>query len=243
MPPIPVYSDAPITPQHPDGITPSTTSAHAADQSAPNPTQTTDLPASNTVPSGGPPPPQPGAVPYPPAQPGARPPAPTGSYASPPQPQPGSVPTVTATVTQTTTIQSPFPSNLPPQFGLPPPTQNFAPTKSTAAAAAPAGLPSLHQHPLPAAPPVQGANPYNSRGTDGPALGERRHSIEHPPGYMQNPYAADGTPEQRARLHEVAEQERDNEGVLGNVRKVVGELGENIGKVENNVWKWVGGGK
>ncbi|KAF1985241.1 hypothetical protein K402DRAFT_455219 [Aulographum hederae CBS 113979] len=258
MPPIPVYTNAPI---HPIGVTPETAAPEAQ---ASSPTRTTNPPPTTTttasVESPGPPPPQPGARPV----------APTASLHSRsnssskyiPQPQPGAVPsaspatpTATATINSTTTLQQPpLP---PPQLSMPAPTSNYASTHSTTAAS------PTHQGPttLPLGPV---ASPTEA-GTD------QRHSIEHPPGYVQNPYAADGTAEQRARYAMVAEQERgsggfgalgvggglpgvgggncggglgegggggfDDNGVWEGLKKGLGQVGAYAQKMEEEAWK------
>lgn len=213
MPPIKVYANAPL---HPDGVTPKTAEAAPDEQPAPIPTPTTSLP--HTDPSQ-PPPPQPGARP----QPG---PAPTASLSTdPPAPQPGATPQPIITATHTTTTTSVLPP--PSQLSIPPPTENYAPTRSTNAVP----QPSPFEHGGVTSLPVTGG------------LHGRRASLEHPPGYVQNPYAADGTAADRARLGEAARQAHEEEGVIGSVKGWVQGAGETLGKLEGEAWKWAQGKK
>lgn len=182
MPPIPIYSDAPIKPEpaaaKAEGVTPQTAAANGHQQ--PTPTRTT---ATTTAPASdpsAPPPPQPGAAPVPP---------PTSQFSaasSPPRPHPGAAPvpaptdsssnnnnnsTVTKTVTETvTTLGGP-----PPQFGIPAPGANAAATRSTDA-----GVPQHSAN--------NGPTTINFGAADGGATrarGSSTASLEHPPGYVQ----------------------------------------------------------
>jgi len=224
MPPIPVYANLPL---HPDGVTPTTAPPEGeASLSRPNPapTQTTNAPPSSTSqydPSA-PPPPQPGARPMPRAAPTA-----TPSYGDPPEPQPGASPTVhhghhiTAIHTTTHTV----PLQPPPQLSIPAPTQNQAPTHST--------QPNIPAIPYPA--PLAQYSPVE-RG-----ISEERRSLEHPPGYIQNPYAADGTANDRVRFAEADMKAKEEEGVLDSVKGWIGGVGEMAKKAEDGAWKWAQG--
>lgn len=171
MPPIPVYANAPL---HPEGVTPKTTAQE--EESQPEPTRTIATTTAASYQPSGPPPPQPGA----------RPAAPTGatsSFCDPPGPQPGDAPHVhhphhvTEThITTTTAWQQP--NQTPSQFSIPTPARNYAPTHSTTAG-------------IPQPSPFETGRADLSGQTDG--SGDGRRSLEHPPGYVQNPYAADGT--------------------------------------------------
>lgn len=180
MPPIPIYSDAPIKPQaaaaKAEGVTPQTAAANGHQQ--PAPTRTTATTTAPAFDPSAPPPPQPGAAPVPP---------PTSQFStasSPPRPQPGAAPvpaptgsssnnssTVTKTVTETvTTLSGP-----PPQFGIPAPGANAAATRSTDA--------SIPQHST-----SNGPTTINFGAVDGGATRARASStasLEHPPGYVQ----------------------------------------------------------
>ncbi|KAF2092333.1 hypothetical protein K490DRAFT_61771 [Saccharata proteae CBS 121410] len=222
MPPIPVHLNAPINPNaaKADGISPET----ATGQQQPQPTRTTNASTATAFDSSLPPPPQPGAVPQPFSA------APTPTSASPPRPQPGASATtgyIPATVTATVTNTITQPVGPPPQFFIPPPTTDANPTRSTTAAAAPAhaaypGPTTLNMGPAPTMSAVS----------------------EHPPGYVQNPYAGDGTAAQRARLEDVkAQEEGEGEGVWGSVKGVLGRMGEGLKKGEEEAWKFVEGRK
>lgn len=126
-------------------------------------------------------------------------------------------PSITATHTITDTIQTGPPS----QFAIPPPSSNRAPTRSTTAALA--GTMPRTDPPLPQTSPAE--------------TGAERHSLEHPPGYVQNPYASDRTAAQRAQFQGSGEEE----GVLGQAKKWMESAGEGLKKAEENAWRWVNG--
>lgn len=249
MPPIPIYSNAPINPQtaaaKADGVTPQTAAENNDQQQQgqapqPTPTRTTATTTAAFDPSN-PPPPQPGAVPVPPTQ--NNPPS-SSSYASPPLPQPGAAPvpaptgsvasppsSVTKTVTETVTI----PSGPPPQFSIPPPQAGsaFAPagvTRSTS-------VDSSHHRPT-----GSGSGPTTinfGAPAGGRARGSSTASLENPPGYTQrNP---DGTAAERARLEAAAEQEKEEQGVWGSVKGFAGRVGEGLKKADQEAWRLVGG--
>ncbi|KAI4828022.1 hypothetical protein E4T44_09104 [Aureobasidium sp. EXF-8845] len=188
MPPIPIYADAPITAAKADGVTP---------QTAPPPTRTTELPATTT---------STGNNSYPAAQPGAvAGPAPTGSVSrqlppapaptsttsiqtdGPPPPQPGAAPVPFTTASHSNGYNPNSPAvpraqPMPHQLNIPPPTTSALPTHSTVSAS-----PTSQSH----RPVTLPMGPVHSRPT----------SIStHPPGYQQNPYAAEMTSAQRASL-------------------------------------------
>lgn len=134
-------------------------------------------------------------------------------------------PSVTATHTTTETLQTGPPA----QFAIPPPSSNPAPTRSTAAALA-APMPRTDA-PLAQPSPAEAGAPL-------------RHGLEHPPGYVQNPYAADGTAAQRARLQAAQEEGGEGEdGVLGQAKRWVESAGEGLKRAEESAWKWVNGPK
>ncbi|KAF2101367.1 hypothetical protein NA57DRAFT_53339 [Rhizodiscina lignyota] len=227
MPPIRTFQDAPL---HPEGVTPKTAEAEGqsgsvpASNVVPAPTRTIPQPASQST---GPPPPQPGARPIPG-------PAPTSSsHGGPAPPMPGAnpnyTPSVTATVTTTTTSAVPPPE----QLNIPPPSSNYTPTKSTSSAPPP---PRTGQVQSPTRIDF-GASPVSPvrDSTD-----NERHSLEHPPGYVQNPYASDGTAVERARLEATAMNDK-NESVWGAVKSAATEVGKYAQKVEHDAWQWIDG--
>lgn len=199
MPPIPIYADAPISAAaKADGITP---------QTVPTPTRTTNLPATTTSTTNSS---------YPAAQPGAAAgPAPTGSVSrpptstistsfqndGPPPPQPGAVPMPSSTLGRSNGYDSNSPAApraqpMPQQLNIPPPTTTGLATHSTAAASPTS--PTRRPVTLPMGPVS-------------PTMHSRPQSISsHPPGYQQNPYAAEMTSAQRASLEasEAAERGR-----------------------------------
>ena len=196
MPPIPIYADAPISAPKADGVTP---------QTAPPPTRTSDLPATTTSTN---------TSSYPAAQPGAAagpaptgsvsrqaPPPPTGTISTsqhdgPPPPQPGAVPMPFAQSNgyNPNSPAAPRAQPMPHQINIPPPTTSALPTHSTAAAS-PAS-PTRRPVTLPMGPVS-------------PTMHSRPQSISsHPPGYQQNPYAAEMTSAQRASLEAAEAAER-----------------------------------
>ncbi|KAG9814127.1 hypothetical protein KCU68_g19699, partial [Aureobasidium melanogenum] len=171
-------------------------------QTAPTPTRTTDLPATSTSTSNSS---------YPAAQPGAAAgPAPTGSVSrpppppptstiptslqsdGPPPPQPGAVPMPFSTLARSNGYDSNSPAApraqpMPQQLNIPPPTTTGLATHSTATAPSPTS-PTRRPVTLPMGPVS-------------PTMHSRPQSISsHPPGYQQNPYAAEMTSAQRASL-------------------------------------------
>lgn len=229
MPPIPTFQSAPL---HADGATPKTADAQPPSQAAPasnevpQPTRTIPL-ATQATDTSGPPPPQPGALP----QPG---PAPTASYAqSPPAPMPGAnpnytppAPAVTATVTSTTTSTVPRP----PQLDMSSPSSRHTPSKSTSAIA-----PSNSHH------RSVSSSTYSfpsSPITPSSVNSNQRHSLEHPPGYVQNPYAADGTANDRARYMAAADGE-EGDDIWSTMRSAAKQMGKYAQKVEKDAWEWI----
>ena len=216
MPPIRLFKDAPL---HPQGTSqPSEDSQPETQEHLPPPTRTTNPASFNAPEPTGPPAPQPGPRSVPAATSNN-----TPSSLSPPAPQPSPPPasssptSVTATHTITETIQTGPPS----QFAMPPPSSNRAPTRSTTSATNP--LMPRTDPPLPQTSPAE------------------QHSIEHPPGYMQNPYAADATAAQRAgwegRGAGLAGEE--GEGAMGQAKTWLAEAGEGLKRAEEKAWRWV----
>lgn len=220
MPPIKVFSNAPL---HPDGVTPKTAAPAENEQiPQPTPTRTTNLPLSNPS---QPPPPQPGARP----QPG---PAPTAGLSSgPPPPQPGAEPRPVYTVTHTSTTTGTMPT--PSQLSIPPPTSNYAPTHST----------STYQPAQPAHVSPFETGAAASSTTAGVGLHNRKISLEHPPGYVQNPYSQDGSASDRARFENAAREARAEEGVVGQLKSALSGAGKKLTELETEAWRWAQGKK
>ncbi|OCK95140.1 uncharacterized protein K441DRAFT_686866 [Cenococcum geophilum 1.58] len=206
IPPIPIHSNDPITPNAPSDTTAAKPAGITPQTANPLPTRTTpaSIPATTTTDPSAPPAPQPGARPSPPTAIAA----PTGtrddSTPAPPAPAPapGARPsTVTATHTTMETRA------LPAQLSIPPPVGSAAPGRST--------TPSLCE---------TGA----------------AHSVAHPPGYAQDPYAADGSAAVRRSLEDAAVREHE-EGAQGGLWGLLGRAGEALRKGEEGVWRAVGG--
>lgn len=91
---------------------------------------------------------------------------------------------------------------------------------------------------------------------------DSRRSLEHPPGYVQNPYAADMTPELRFATHFASRQtdglpaalgytpnksrnnsraglENEDGGIWQTARKYVRRASEMVGEMEEEFWKKV----
>ncbi|KAK8257197.1 hypothetical protein IWZ00DRAFT_5804 [Phyllosticta capitalensis] len=278
MPPIPIYSNAPITAAaKPDGITPQT----ATDEQLQPPTRTTAAPTTSST-SSSPPAPQPGARPIPPTQ--AAQPAPSAAASGgPPPPQPGQAPSVataTATAPPTAAASSiPGTSNVtapPPQFNIPPPTMNAAATHSThpsTTSTSSYSPPNANAGPTtlsfgaPPPPPSSSsqyapvtASPPAAPGLSNipqptlPNASTSNTNLAHPSGYVQNPYAADGTAAQRERLVAAAEERRlDGDGgegtgvgamagsVWGSVVAAASKVGEGLKRGEEEAWRLAGG--
>jgi hypothetical protein len=283
MPPIPVHIDDPITPQKAKGVTPQTpgsagSSAHSGTTTtqeqrqpqaypparpgavagpAPTPYILSPQPIpSRTVPASalqdGPPPPQPGAVPVPPGQLAVSSTLPPASGLPPP-------PKAGETVKQPQTT----PYSPPPQMSVPPPQRNYAPTHSTSTS-----ISSL-QSPRTPNRNVSGRTTYNFGAVPDGAGHHRRVSSEHPPGYQQNIYAQEMTPEQRASLDQETRRESfvdkfglggDGDGRGGSPGGLGGgDMGETVGKAwegakgllsaagkqladaEEKAWRWANG--
>jgi hypothetical protein len=72
-------------------------------------------------------------------------------------------------------------------------------------------------------------------------LHARKPSLENPPGYVQNPYAQDGTPSDRAKFEDAARQATEEEGVVGTLRNVMAGAGKKLEEAEEAAWRWAKG--
>ncbi|KAF2668408.1 hypothetical protein BT63DRAFT_276179 [Microthyrium microscopicum] len=79
---------------------------------------------------------------------------------------------------------------------------------------------------------------YPHRQMGSPPAEPRRHSLVHPPNYMQNPYI-DGTAEQRARYQSLVEEEKEEAGIWGEVSRFAKDLGDRLADAEEQGWKWL----
>ncbi|QDS73544.1 hypothetical protein FKW77_000347 [Venturia effusa] len=219
MPPIPVYANAPL---HTKDSTPKT-KAEAVDVQT-EPTRTTTTVTSQLYQPSGPPPPQPGA----------RPASPTGrmpSFCHPPGPQPDDAPHpynqyhVTEIHIKTSTAYQ-QPAQPPSQASIQSPADNKAPTHSTASQ-------------------IAMLSPSETGRAN--LLGEiiesscGRRSLEHPPGYVQNPYAADGTAQDRMRFEQAQQEASEEEGVAGTVKNLLSGAGSALKKAEESAWGFAKG--
>lgn len=244
---IPIHTQSPISPAKPgsttlEGETPSNTSSYPPAQpgAAPTPTRT-----QATDPRHGPLPPQPGATPVPSH------PIVTAKANLPPPPKAGEVPKppeyyTPAQATPTKSTQSqPYPQ----QMTLPSPSvshgQPPASTTSTASTLSFASTASLsssqHSRPTPTSSfPPSGSN-------------RDKASLEHPPGYVQNPYASDMTPSQRFATEQASQSGgspalgynenrgtsnagfEDDAGLWGMAKKWAKEASDTVGNYVNDV--------
>lgn len=198
---IQVHTREPISPTKASGISPQT-----ADKPAGSVSQAA---STTTAASHG----------YPPPKPGAAIPTPTAaskSTCSPPAPQPGAAPIPPP---PTTTAKPSLPP--PPKAGEKPmPPEYYAPVHPTPTQPQPYP-PQMAQPPLGSYP--NGIPPGSTTSTTEPSFplsvapinlpaipagSPTRASLEHPPGYIQNPYASDMTPAQRLAA---AQRENDSE--------------------------------
>ncbi|KAM3077308.1 hypothetical protein ACMFMG_006658 [Clarireedia jacksonii] len=208
---------------------------------APTPTRTIKDASSDV-----PPPPQPGAVPKPAT--GLM--GPIPSTASPAAPAP--LPTASAF------SSSIPPPHLPHQMAIPPPQLTNPPPRSTTTA----NTPSMHS--LPISLPVHGD--ATGTGTQPPPTQTQRQSLEHPPGYQQNVYAAElpsahqhqhhNLPHanynsnysgintaggaQGARADDEQHQDGEAEGFWNNAKKWAESAGEKLSAGEKEVWRRIG---
>lgn len=249
---IPIHSEDPISPAKPIGITPHT--VHNSD--AGNPSQR----AKFTAPS---------PYTYPPAQPGAAASTPTKTIPhgyGPPAPQPGAAPAPLVSPPSTITSKPSLPP--PPKNGEKPLSpEHYASVHSTPPQPQP--YPSqLSQptvdHPFKSLPPGSTTSasmkPLNSSAeasSDSSSTGMSvRASLEHPPGYVQNPFASDMTPDQRFAAEQRQEYRSDtlpslgyidnsmgsrpgleeDETAWGTAKKLLKETGEQVSKLGEEVW-------
>ncbi|KAF2503111.1 hypothetical protein BU16DRAFT_533383 [Lophium mytilinum] len=239
IPPIPIHANDPINASHDAASSASTsfTTAAKADGITPRtanppPTRTApaSVPATTTADPSAPPPPQPGARPLPPTATARE----TGyntAHPAPPQPLPGiNVPrSVEATVTSTATYQQ-MPT--PAAFGYPAPTGSQSRgTDTTSTREQRAGPTTLSMGPAGSA--------YQHEDQQQPQ--QTRASLEHPPGYVQDPYAsADGSAAQRRSLEDAKAREAEEGGVGSAVWGALGRAGEALKGAEEAVWRSVG---
>ncbi len=251
-----IHTEDPIKPAKASGVTPQTAYSDAGNPSQPGPNAT-----------GSP-------YTYPPAQPGAAAPTPTGtipqrSSYDPPAPQPGGTPVPPPPTTNASRGVPP-----PPKAGEKPlPAEHYAPARSTLEAKTQPYPSQMSQfmvdQPLRALPPgsttststepsFQSSSQQSSirSATDMPSRG----SLEHPPGYVQNPFASDMTPDQRFAAEQQQENRsetlpslgyvdnskaprpglEDDQTLLGKAKKWAKETGQQASKLEEKIWNQFG---
>lgn len=244
---IPIHTQSPISPAKEgsttsEGDTSSSTSSYpsARPGAAPTPTRTQPV-----APRHDPPPPQPGATPVAPH------PTVTAKANLPPPPKAGEVPKNPEyyTPAQATPMKSIQPQPYPQQMTLPSPSASHGqPPASTTSTAFTPSFVSTASSPAPqhARPTPTGSFPPSGSGVDGA-------SLEHPPGYVQNPYASDMTPSQRFATEQASqsggsqalgysEKRRtsnagfeDDNGLWGMAKKWAKEASDTVGNYVNDV--------
>jgi len=238
---IPIYTQSPINASKASGPTPQTQSAAAQPPQSENATQTVASTSS-----------------YPPAKPGqAAVPAPTGStaqrytplqptpttkntsYEHPPAPQPGARPVPTASLPpppkageiyhspQITAVAASVAPSHPAQMSIPPPPTGLVPSSTSTSTTA------SHAYPVPVSSFENGAP---------------RKSLEHPPGYQQNSYASELTPDQRrvqdaaaaADMGEYNSSEKaigTSDGLWNTAKGWIETAGEKLQEGEKEIWR------
>ncbi|KAF2268968.1 hypothetical protein CC78DRAFT_333350 [Lojkania enalia] len=219
MPPIPIHKNDPI---HPTAQKPSGTTPQTAD---PPPTHT--IPASTTTTTASrasPPMPQPGARPIAPTTSSSMPAPPL----APEPPQPG----YTATHITTSTFQT----GPPPQLTIPPPSDAQLATRSTTTAttattASKPGPTTLNLGPAQSLYQTE----HTREAVEARPSGEERRSLEHPPGYHQNP---DNSPYGTGLGG--AQQDGGSSGGVGEAAwNMLSKAGEALKKGEEAAWRAV----
>lgn len=259
-----MHTQSPIsTAAKASGVTPKTTTLISSSQQVPSSNAATITSATATE------------SPYPAARPGAAPaPAPTGSApgrasgpsptrttsdGGPPPPQPAAVPVPFSTAIKTNTdapqavrsqaSPTAVPHPYAPQTSLPSPidrdnypAQPPGSTTSTSTTSSQNFRPAVSLSK--SYTPVYAQSESRDSGDHA-----RRHSIGRPPGYVQNPYAAEPSPSRRATT---AGQEsgvfgaygggeqgalRGEEGVWDAAKRWARVAGEKVGEAESEVWK------
>ena len=190
---VPIHTQDPISPAKAKTTTGSHYTYPAAQPGAAAPTPTSRIPHSS---SNGPPAPQPRAAPVPP------PPTITARPSVPPPPKAGERPLSPkhyAPVQSTPAQPQQYPSQMS-QSPVDRPLRAVPPGSTTSTNVEPSFNPSSQPSHIPSS-------------TDMPP----RASLEHPPGYVQNPFASDMTPEQRFAAQQEHENSSDTLPSLGYV--------------------------
>ncbi|MCJ1465118.1 hypothetical protein MMC07_003734 [Pseudocyphellaria aurata] len=238
---IPIHTQSPISPAK-DGSTTSTPSSYpsARPGAAPTPTRTQATGSRHD-----PPPPQPGAIPIPSqstmtAKPNLPPPPKVGEVVKPPE---------YYTAAQATPTKPTHPQPYPQQMTLPSPVASHG--QPPASTTSPAYMPSFAS--TASIPSSQHVRPTPSGSFPLKGSGKDDASLEHPPGYVQNPYASDMTPSQRFATEQASQPERspalgysekrrtsnagfeDNEGLWGMAKKWAKEASDTVGTYVNDV--------
>ena len=268
---VPIHTESPISPAKATAITPqtsydpNTTSSHTNASTTAAPTSSNGYPAAHpgqvaptptqpisSATSHGPPPPLPGAIPTPSVA------APSGHARSiPPPPKVGEKPQPPSYYAVSQANPTPTPSvaqTYPQQMGIPSPGPAYG--------IPPASTTSMTQTPSFPTPASLPSDPQPATSTTRP----RANTLEHPPGYVQNPQAQEMTPDARfatehqASMNQSSEKSPvlpgyndrasggnagfgEEEGLWGMAKKLVSQAGEKVQEFEGEVWRKFGDGK
>lgn len=244
MPPINVFTNSAINPEKASGVTPQT----AGDSGQLGGVPSNPPPATTTYEAS----PASYPAPYPAAQPGASAmPAPTGaaqryapqtaqptptttSQPPPPGPQPGAFPVPSNRIPPPPKAGEampniPTPQYYPPQMHMPPPTTTHAGQPPASSTSTTTNTSSAYPVPLQA-------------------------NYDGPPGYQQNPYAVDLTPDQRRAQEassslggyggnestgDMSSLAADAQNMWDTAKQWAAKAGEKLSEAENEVWKRV----
>lgn len=219
--PAPVQAPAPA---------PTSSVSHSSQQPHATPTRTLVTPEYDTPPA-----PQPGAAPSPFTT------SNSAKTSLPPPPKVGETPKppeyYAPVRTQASNTVAP-PQPYPPQMSLPPPTsqnprQPYSSTSTSNAPSSsyPASVPGFETQPQPTRTiPTAG----QTTGGEG-----RRPSLEHPQGYVQNPYASDMTPDQRFAAQQTGSyNQSENLGYQDRGANIGGFGEEGGGSMWDTAKKW-----
>ncbi len=211
---VPIYTESPITPAKPSGVTPqtvtnpqnpltatkstisSTTSILDYPSAQPGPVAAKPTPTQALQSQYGPPPPQPGAFPSA---------ATTAKPSIPPPPRVGEEPKhpeYYSPYQSASKSQRPYPPQM--MLSVTEPSKGQPPSSTTSTTFTPTFKPPS------SLPMTERIGPSPTSPLSGNTSERARASLEHPPGYVQNPYASDMTPDQQFAM----KQNRSERGPL-----------------------------
>ncbi|KAF5873694.1 uncharacterized protein Bfra_005158 [Botrytis fragariae] len=180
----------------------------------------------------------------------------------PPAPQPGTFPEPTTGfagntfASQTKSVPPPprAGSSIPPQMMIPPPSVTRAPFSTTMTMDANTAAQTSNSYGTMHPQPVSVGDAYAHRTQqENEGYGQRRsvEYLEHPPGYVQNAYAAELSSDQRRAMDVNERRENasvggvnsggEEEGIWGSAKRWVGSAGSKLSEGEKEVWRRING--